>query len=126
MVILTTVLRCKSTVGQFTTTFAHSYTSNWQLGHLESSGEETILHEKYAVCLHIKQMATYRATEFRLLAKHRVCVSQGWGTEGLHPTLRSQVVICFLRNTVIDSLEKKYDHLGPIALKGRPGPHCPL
>ena len=40
----------KPTVGQFTITFAHSYTSNWQLGLLESSGEETILHEKYARC----------------------------------------------------------------------------
>ena len=74
----------------------------------------------------LSRKATNRATEFRLLAKHRVCVSQGWGTEGLHPSLRSQVVICFLRNTVIDNLEKKYDHLGPIALKGMPGPHCPL
>ena len=48
------------TVGQFTITFAHSYTSNWQLGLLESSGEETILHEKIcwvrSVCLHIKQI----------------------------------------------------------------------
>ena len=33
------------TVGQFTITFAHSYTSNWQFGLLESSGEETTLHE---------------------------------------------------------------------------------
>ena len=32
-------------LGQFTFTFAHSYTSNWQLGLLESSGQETILHE---------------------------------------------------------------------------------
>ena len=47
MVILTTVFLCKSTVGQFTITFAHSYISNWQLGLLESSGEETILYEKY-------------------------------------------------------------------------------
>ena len=38
------------TVGQYTITFAHSYTSNWQLGLLESSGEETTLHEKYAGC----------------------------------------------------------------------------
>ena len=49
------------TVGQFTITFAHSYTSNRQLVLLESSGEETTLHEKYAglrspVCLHIKQI----------------------------------------------------------------------
>ena len=38
------------TVGQFTITFAHSYTSYWQLGLLETSGEETILREKYAGC----------------------------------------------------------------------------
>ena len=53
MVNLATVFLCKPTVGQtghFTITFAHSYTSNWQLGLLESSGEETILHEKYAGC----------------------------------------------------------------------------
>ena len=30
--------------------FAHSYTSYWQLGLLETSGEETILREKYAGC----------------------------------------------------------------------------
>ena len=48
MVNLTTVFLCKPTVGQFTITFAHSYTSNWQLGLLESSGEETT--EKYAGC----------------------------------------------------------------------------
>ena len=48
MVNLTTVFLCKPTVGQFTITFA--YTSNWQLGLLESSGEETTLHEKYAGC----------------------------------------------------------------------------
>ena len=36
MVNLTTVFLCKPTVGQFTITFAHSYTSNWQLGLLES------------------------------------------------------------------------------------------
>ena len=45
MVNLTTVFLCKPTVGQFTITFAHSYTSNWQLGLLESSGEETTLHQ---------------------------------------------------------------------------------
>ena len=60
MVNLTTVFLCKPTVGHFTITFAHSYTINWQLGLLESSGEETTLHEKYAgrspVCLHIKQI----------------------------------------------------------------------
>ena len=50
MVNLTTVFLCKPTVGQFAITFAHSYTSNWQLGLLESSGEETTLHEKYAGC----------------------------------------------------------------------------
>ena len=50
MVNLTTAFLCKPTVGQFTITFAHSYTSNWQLGLLESSGEETTLHEKYAGC----------------------------------------------------------------------------
>ena len=50
MVNLTTVFLCMPTVGQFTITFAHSYTSNWQLGLLESSGEETTLHEKYAGC----------------------------------------------------------------------------
>ena len=33
-----------------TITFAHSYTSYWQLGLLETSGEETILREKYAGC----------------------------------------------------------------------------
>ena len=48
MVILTTVFLCKITVGQFAIIFAHSYTSNWQLGLLELSGEETILREKYA------------------------------------------------------------------------------
>ena len=37
MVILTTVFLCKPTVGQFTITFAHSYTSNWQLGLLENN-----------------------------------------------------------------------------------------
>ena len=42
MVNLTTVFLCKPTVGQFTITFAHSYTSNWQLGLLESSGEEKL------------------------------------------------------------------------------------
>ena len=50
MVNLTTVFLCKPTVGQFTITFANSYTSNWQLGLLESSGEETTLHEKNAGC----------------------------------------------------------------------------
>ena len=50
MVILTTVFLCKPTVGQFTITFAHSYTSNVQLGLLESPGEETILYENYAGC----------------------------------------------------------------------------
>ena len=40
----------KPTVGQFTITFAHSYTSYWQLGLLKTSGEETILREKYAGC----------------------------------------------------------------------------
>ena len=50
MVNLTTVFLCKPPGGQFTITFAHSYTSNWQLGPLESSGEETTLHEKYAGC----------------------------------------------------------------------------
>ena len=48
MVILTTMFLCKPTVGKFTITFAHYYTSNWQLGLLESSVEELILHEKYA------------------------------------------------------------------------------
>ena len=48
MVNLTTVFLCKPTIGQFTITFAHSYTSNWQLGLLESPGEETTIHEKYA------------------------------------------------------------------------------
>ena len=50
MVNLITVFLCKPTVGQFTITFAHSYTSNWQIGLLESSGEESTLHEKYAGC----------------------------------------------------------------------------
>ena len=50
MVNLTTVFLCKPTVGQFPITFAHSYTSNWQFGLLESSGEETTLHEKCAGC----------------------------------------------------------------------------
>ena len=50
MVNLTTVFLCKPTVGQLTITFAHSYTSNWQLGVVDSSGEETTLHEKYAGC----------------------------------------------------------------------------
>ena len=45
MVILTTVILCKPTVGQFNISFAHCYTINWQLGLLESSGEETILHK---------------------------------------------------------------------------------
>ena len=45
MFIITTMFLCKPTVGQFTITFAHSYTSNWQLGLLETSGEETILRE---------------------------------------------------------------------------------
>ena len=49
MVILTVFL-CNPTEGQFTITFGHSYTSNWQLSLLESSGEETILDEKYAGC----------------------------------------------------------------------------
>ena len=53
---------CKPTVGQFTITFAHSYTSYWQLGLLETSGEETIFREKICwvrslVCLHIKQIS---------------------------------------------------------------------
>ena len=48
------------------------------------------------------------------------------GDEGLHPPGKSKVVVCFLRNTVIDNSEKKYDPLGPIASKGWPGPHCPL
>ena len=43
-------MQAYSTVGQFTITFAHSYTSYWQLGLLETSGEETILREKYAGC----------------------------------------------------------------------------
>ena len=47
---LITVFLCKFTVRQFTITFAYSYTSNKQLGLLESSGEETILLEKYAGC----------------------------------------------------------------------------
>ena len=42
MVNITTVFLCKSTVGQITITFAHSYTSNWQLGLPESSGEEQL------------------------------------------------------------------------------------
>ena len=50
MVNLTTVSLCKPTAGQFAITFAHSYTSNWLLGLLESSGEETTLREKYAGC----------------------------------------------------------------------------
>ena len=52
VVILTSVFLCKPTVGQFTITFAHSYTStcNWKLCLLEPSGEKTILHEKYAGC----------------------------------------------------------------------------
>ena len=50
MVILTTVDLCKPTVGQFNITFAHSYTSNGQLSLLELSGEETILHKRYAGC----------------------------------------------------------------------------
>ena len=50
MVILTTVFLCKPTVGQFTITLSDSYTSNWQLGLLESPEEEIILHEKYAGC----------------------------------------------------------------------------
>ena len=50
MVNLTTVFLRKPIVGQFTITFAHSYTSNLQLGLLESPGEETTLHEKYAGC----------------------------------------------------------------------------
>ena len=50
VVILTSVFLCKPTVGQFTITFAHSYTSNWKLCLLESSGEKTIFHEKYAGC----------------------------------------------------------------------------
>ena len=92
MFIITTMFLCKPTVGQFTITFAHSYTSNWQLGLLETSGEETILREKYAGCdlssaYILSRYATNRATESRLLAKHRMCrVSQGWGTEGLHPS----------------------------------------
>ena len=36
----------QDSVGQFTITFAHSYTCNWHIGLLESSGEETTLHEK--------------------------------------------------------------------------------
>ena len=103
---------CKHAVGQFTITFAHSYTSNWQLGLLESPSEETILHEKYAGCDLLSacissRYATDRATEFRLLAKHRMCVSRGWGQMVCIPPGRSQVVICFLRNIVIDNLEKK-------------------
>ena len=50
MVNITTVFLFKPSVGQFTITFVHSYISNWQLGLLESSGEETTLHEKYAWC----------------------------------------------------------------------------
>ena len=69
------------TVGQFTITFAHSYTSNWQLGLLESSGEETTLHEKYAGC-------------DLLSAKHRMFVSRGWGTVGLHPAWK--ITSCYM------------------------------
>ena len=74
------MLLCKPTVGQFTITFVHSYTSSWKLGLLESSEEETILHEKYAGCdllsaCILSRKATDRATEFRLLDKHRMCVS---------------------------------------------------
>ena len=39
-----------ATVGQFTIAFAHSYSSNWQLGLHESSVEETTPHDKYAGC----------------------------------------------------------------------------
>ena len=56
MFILTTVFLCKSTVGQFTITFAHSLISNWQLGVLVSSGEETIFHENMLGAMHIKQI----------------------------------------------------------------------
>ena len=40
-------------------------------------------------------------------AKHRMCAFEGGGQRVCIPPGRSQVVICFLRNTVIDNLEKK-------------------
>ena len=45
-------------------------------------------------------------------------VSRG-GTWGRDPPGKSQVVICFLRNTGTDSLEKQLDQKGPIASRGR-------
>ena len=117
---LITVFLCKFTVGQFTITFAHPYTSNWQLGLLESSREETILLEKYAgrdllsACI-LSRLATGQATESRLLAKHRMCVSQVWGTEGLHPTWNLKFYMFPSKKNMNSTLTFVYMHFIGIA-----------